>query len=558
MVEASQAIPCGEALLQLFTMQEIDCIFCSPLSVWAPLWEALAKKQYTNKDQKPKPFYVNCRHEVLAVGAAAGYYKTTGNMQVVLLPTALGVLNAAMAIRGAYQERIPMLILAPDSLTFGEQQDRDPGAEWPPLLGDLGGPTAIAQGIVKWRKEVKTSRELAFTFQRACYFAESVPRGPVLVSIPFDLLLDNIVLESSTKVVHHPVVASAQTINEVAERLVNSLDPLIITDHAGRSLQARTSLTSLAELLGAPVCEFWMPTYQSIDRTHPLYCKEPVEKALQNADGATVIIIEEDPLRPRAAYWGYQSDYCVAGDIGENLECILKAVKHRLEKAPYADAARRSAERRHRWETYDIKGERVIPEQTAEGGEGEAVQPSELFTMLDTLLPEDAIIVDEIIAQLPDMLKVLFQKHPYRHYRGTAGGLGTGIPTALGVKIAERDSLVVCIIGDGSFHYNPVPACFGLCRQYNVPILVIICNNQGFASQAWNIGRYYPQGQAMQSENFFGSVIEPTPDYSGIAAAYGGHGTRVTDRTQLKSSLKQAINAVSEGTFAVVDILLTS
>jgi len=104
----------AEALLELFRAQGTDYIFCSPIAAWAPLWEALAKRKATRNVETPR--YLNCRHEVLAVGLAAGYYKATGRAQAVLLPTGLGVLNGAMALRSAYHEHIPMVVVSPDTL----------------------------------------------------------------------------------------------------------------------------------------------------------------------------------------------------------------------------------------------------------------------------------------------------------------------------------------------------------------------------------------------------------------------------------------------------------
>ena len=76
----------AEALLELFRAQGTDYIFCSPIAAWAPFWEALAKRKATTNIETPK--YLNCRHEILAVGLASGYYKATGRTQAVLLPTA--------------------------------------------------------------------------------------------------------------------------------------------------------------------------------------------------------------------------------------------------------------------------------------------------------------------------------------------------------------------------------------------------------------------------------------------------------------------------------------
>lgn len=572
-MNTTHEIQCGEALLHLLQTQEIDCVFCSPLSVWAPLWESFAKHQAQQR-AKDSPRYVNCRHELLAVGLASGYYKAAGRMQAVLLPTALGVLNGSMAIRGAYQERVPLVILAPDSFSFGEIPGRDPGAEWPPLLGDLGGPVRIAEGYVKWAKEVRTPQELISAFRRACYIAETVPRGPVLLAIPFEVLIGTVAFEPRKKIIPFPVAGSDEGLKAAADLVSQSNDPIIITDHAGRSPHDVRAITVLAELLGAPVFEFWMPTQMNIPRTHPLRGAGPVEEVLDTADcilviandapwhpplrdfrnPCNVIVLEEDPMRPRASYWGYKTDYCIAGDVGINVRTLIRYVRAALKKRP--GALRIREKRTQRWHAYNDRKRKELAAQLGEPAHSQRIHAGHLFQSLDDILPKDAIIVDEVIAQLTLMMQLLFRRRSYSHYRGIAGGLGTGIPTALGVKLAEPQRPVVCIIGDGSFSYNPIPACFGLCQQYQLPLLIIICNNQAFASQAWNIQKYFPDGWAVKTNNLFGPVIEPTPDYSKIAPAFGGYGERVERADALIPALKRGLDAIRSGRLALIDVLV--
>ena len=111
--------------------------------------------------------------------------------------------------------------------------------------------------------------------------------------------------------------------------------------------------------------------------------------------------------------------------------------------------------------------------------------------------------------------------------------LGHELGTALGVKLARPDSIVVCIVGDGAFHYNPVPAAFGFAQQHGLPILVVVCDNRGYVSQTWNVHKYFADGAAVRTGQFFGNVITPTPDYVKLVEAYGGAGERVGDVAQL-------------------------
>jgi len=141
------AINGAEAILEILQLHGTEFIFCSPIAVWAPLWEALAQRHEGGVDT---PRYLNCRHELLAVGLASGYYKATGRPQVVLLATGLGVLNGSMGLQTAMKERTPLTVLAPDTHTYGDVPALDPGPEWPSLLVDLPGPVRHGEAVVKW------------------------------------------------------------------------------------------------------------------------------------------------------------------------------------------------------------------------------------------------------------------------------------------------------------------------------------------------------------------------------------------------------------------------
>jgi acetolactate synthase-1/2/3 large subunit len=154
------------------------------------------------------------------------------------------------------------------------------------------------------------------------------------------------------------------------------------------------------------------------------------------------------------------------------------------------------------------------------------------------------------------MIQHTFRSRDISHIRGWAGALGTGIPTALGVKLARPNDVIVCVIGDGAFNYNPVPACLGLAQQYNVPIMIIICNNEGYASQEWNLYKYFPSGYALRENDPYGKVIEPTPDYAALAPAFGAHGECVTEPSKLEQALRNGIAAVQQGQLALLDVRL--
>src|ERR1700733_11609391 len=395
----------AEALLELFRTQGTDYIFCSPIAAWAPLWEALAKRQATTNVETPK--YLNCRHETLAVGLAAGYYKATGRAQAVLLPTGLGVLNGAMAVRSAFHEHLPMVIVAPDTLSHGAVPGLDPGPEWPTLLVDLAGPVRNGETVTKWAKEVKTATDLAADIRRAWYFAETVPRGPTLVSVPFDILMTQVDQPHDRKTKAAPLVAPADSLREIADLLMRSRSPLIVTEHGARTPQDQAALVAIAEHIGSPGFEYWMALFVNFPRGHPRYAIDPIEMHLKDADcilvvGAhgpwhpqetrlpddcTVIQIEEDPLRPRAPYWGFNTDYCIAGDVGANLAQLATLLHARTSST---DEANRVSARTAHWHRHNAAAQ-VQTAKQREAPAGEHIQAAVLFDTLHRMLPDRSV-----------------------------------------------------------------------------------------------------------------------------------------------------------------------
>jgi acetolactate synthase I/II/III large subunit len=147
------------------------------------------------------------------VSLASGYYQATGRSQIVFLPTSLGVQNGSMALGTALQERTPMTVLSPDTLTYGDDPNGDPGAEWPSLLTDHAGPARNAEAVVKWAKRARTPSDLIHELRRARFIAESIPLGPTLLETPFQLLMAEGHTEIPTWAPPAPVVATPQQID---------------------------------------------------------------------------------------------------------------------------------------------------------------------------------------------------------------------------------------------------------------------------------------------------------------------------------------------------------
>jgi acetolactate synthase-1/2/3 large subunit len=184
------------------------------------------------------------------------------------------------------------------------------------------------------------------------------------------------------------------------------------------------------------------------------------------------------------------------------------------------------------------------------------VPAADLFRALHDALPEDTIVVDEIVCQGESFLHFLFESKPFRQVRGWHGALGTGLGVALGVKTACPQQVVVCVIGDGAWHYNPVPAALGFAQEHELAVLIVVCNNGQYRSQTVDLQSFYPNGAAVTGNNFIGNVIQPMPDYYKAGDGYGGAGERVSRSPDLAAAIARGLASVAAGRTYILDVLV--
>ncbi len=563
----------GELLLDLFEKYGIEYIFCSPGTEWTAVWEGLAKR-WGEGDNSLK--YINCRHEILAVSMAMGYAETTGRLPAVLLHASVGPLHAAMAIRNVYAAQVPMIILSGETYEHtGDDEVRAQGWHWLGLLSDIGGPSALVRNYVKWSNAVKSRDSLVDCVYRGCQIAQTAPRGPIFLSIPTELLLKS---RKEEKIIRpYPVAAVSEPrpsdMKEVAKQLIQSQQPIIIAEHAGKKPGAVKKLTELAELLSIPVFECTFPYTANFPKNNPLYMGYDASEALQHADtvfvvsgttpwyppstgprkDAKIILLDEGPLHERLPYWGYQIDLSITADIEPALAALVDIIRADIsqEKQP-------APLYRERLEYWQAKHEKMMAQLETEALAVKEQRPiaSRWFLHLaKKILPADAIILDETILHMRYVRQYLAQ--PDHYIKAGYGGLGVGMGEAAGVKLAYQDRPVILMVGDGAFNYNPVLAGLGLCQEYNLPIFIIIFNNGGYMAMKLGYNMRYPEGWAVRQQTYFGVDIAPAPDYVKVAEAFAAYGEKLEEPEDIEPALKRGLQQIAQGKTALLDVILT-
>jgi benzoylformate decarboxylase len=240
------------ALLEILRDEGVDRIFGNPGTTELPFIDALAKA--------PDLEYVLAVQEASAVAMADGYARATGRTAFVSLHVAAGLANGLIGLLNAKRSRTPLVVTA-------GQQDRRHLLTDPMLSGDLVG---LAQAASKQAVEVQHARDLPVVLRRAFALAATPPEGPVFVSIPMDLLDEEVDVEVPARSAIAPLGAAARL--EEAARLLAGAENLAVVAGDGVSRDgAVAELVNLAERLDTPVHHQPMHDRLNFPFTHPLH-----------------------------------------------------------------------------------------------------------------------------------------------------------------------------------------------------------------------------------------------------------------------------------------------
>jgi len=561
----------GDLLIKLLQNHGIEYIFCSPGSEWAPVWENLAQR-FGNGDDRIK--YINCRDETLAVSTALGYAKYSKKLSALLFHANVGPLHGAMAIRAALMFHAPMMIISSYTAEYGDYQgNKKWETHWLSHLSDVGGPGALVKPYVKWSNTVTSEKTLIDSISRGCQIAQTSPCGPVLVAVPKELMAEVLDVKDLPSAVNVQVESKAvyNDLTALARQLVESKQPVILTEYAGENLGAVDKLVELAELLSIPVFESVKPIFANFPRNHPLHQGNNAAQMLDQADtilvvGATtpwfpvseypkndakVIVVDEDQLKLQLPYHGYRSDYSIAGNIEQSLSQLVNAVRDCKQNT--AQPTSIYAERLDRYKArHDQMAEEARTEAEAEKSL-KPISPKWFQYLANRMLPGNAISIVETITHSQSLYTYMTESK--RFYRCSDGGLGCGLGIAIGAKIADSDSPVIYYVGDGSFNYGPILAGFGLCQEYQLSIMTIILNNRGYAAMRAGHRGLFPKGWAVTHDSYLGVDITPQPDYVKIAEAFNAYAEKIEDPDSIDPILIKALHQLTDGKSVLLNVI---
>jgi acetolactate synthase-1/2/3 large subunit len=537
------------AYLALLKARGIDWLFANAGTDFAPIIEALVHARHAGI---PVPEAVAIAHETTAVAMAHGYWLVTGRPQAVMVHVNVGTANALMGLINAARDHVPMLFTSGRTpLTEkGRLGSRDLPIHWGQEMLDQAG---MLRELVKWDYELRYPDQMVDVVERALSIAASEPRGPVYLSLPREALAEpwpggDVPAAPNLSAVTSPAPDPA-ALAAAADILRKAKRPLVI---AGRGDAAAFDvLGDFADVGGLPVAHFW-PARLAIATEHPLHAGFDVSPWIEEADailvldmlvpwlparhrladGARVIHVGPDPGFHRIPMRSFPGDLFIRAGVTETLRQLRVAMSGSkgLAERRRAVAARIAALRAERARAF------------AEPPSG-SMTNAWVSHVLSRHLGDEAIVFGELGAD-PSAMRLTHQNAWFGH--PIAGGLGWGVPAALGAKLARPDRTVVACVGDGSYLFaNPV-ASHQTAAALGLPILTVVFNNGVWNAVRKSTRALYPSGMAAQANDMPLSSLAPSPAYEQVIAASGGYGERVDDASALPGAIERALKAVRE------------
>jgi benzoylformate decarboxylase len=171
-----------------------------------------------------------------------------------------------------------------------------------------------------------------------------------------------------------------------------------------------------------------------------------------------------------------------------------------------------------------------LPDPSA-GDETDPLTPTMVHHTLGRVFPDDGIVVLESPSSTPALRNQLRLSAPGSYYFAAGGGLGFGLPAAIGVQLAQPDRPVVCVLGEGSAQYAITG--FWTAAAYDVPVTFLILRNEEYAILKWFADIEEVTGAP--------GLDLPALEVAQVAAAYGVSAKAVSGRDEVHSALEAAI-----------------
>jgi len=535
-----------ELVMETLVAEGVEYLFGNPGTTELPLMDAL--------EDYPSIRYILALQEAIAVSMADAWAQATGRVGVANLHVGPGLGNGIGSIYNAWEGRTPLVV------TAGQQDTRFRLRE-PVLWHDL---VAMAAPVTKWSAQAESAGELPELLHRAFKIAQDPPTGPVFVALPFNVMNERTsrgpILPSRTwrRTAPDPDgVAEAARLVRAAER------PVIFAGDGVARSGAGEELIALAERIGADVYGDVLPVHVSVPSHHPcvraygLGDHAQVRAAVGDADLVLLVggeffeevwYVEDAPFPEGSPVIQIDSS---ARNLGRNhrLDCglladpklalaaLLAALDGGADEAWRAGAAARLARIRARKEA-EAEAHRARAERPPPGNR--PMQAARAMQELARAAPEGVAVAREAITAGQDLVRSFDFRAPGDAIGSRGGGIGQGLPSGIGLKLAFPERPVLCVSGDGSALYTIQS--LWTAAHHRIPVVFVIINNRVYRILKYNMNRFRAiagvEGRGGSYHHL--DLTDPDIDYVSVARGFGVEGCRVSAPEAIGPAIEEA------------------
>ncbi len=533
------------AIAELLRREGVEYVFGIPGATEILFMNAL--------EGAPDIHYILGLHEIVCAGMAEGYARASGKVGFMNLHNGPGVAAALPMLYNARLANIPLVVTSGQNHTRLLQYD-------PHLSGDNVG---MAKTYTKWSTEIVHAEDIPVALQRAIKVALQPPTGPVLVSIPQNVLDQRFDFEYRANTIVYPRLRPDKAALVAALKIIREArNPLLLVEAGVTRCDALAEVVRFAELTGASVYQNWMADV-NFPVNHPQYLGDfdpsspSAKDVLRHVDvligigcslfaqaffnpvailprDARIIHIDENP-------WEIGKNIPTDCGIQADIKAALIDLNDMIEKG-MSPKEREEA----RGRTKEIAQEKArLKDQFGIQAKSERdrvpISISRLMAEIRDAMPPHAVVVDECWSSSEVLRKTVEMTEPKTFFRARKGGsMGFGLPGALGVKLGLPDRPVIAVSGDGSAAWSMQS--LWTAAHYRIPVTFVITNNATYRQV--KVVRKVVLGDYPLNEKHLGMELDdPVVDFTMLARSMGVKGEAVKDPGDLHGALRAAFDS---------------
>jgi acetolactate synthase-1/2/3 large subunit len=514
----------GRAIVDQLTIQGVRHVFCVPGESYLPVLDALRDSDIT---------LTVCRNEAGAAMMADAVGRATGRPGVAMVTRGPGASNAMVGMTIAQEDSSPMILLC-GQVTSGW---KDRGA-WQEMDH-----RAVFGGVAKWVGEIDSPDRVGELMGRAFSQAMSGRPGPVMLSLPRDVLAGPDRSADAPCVTAVEAGPDAAALDSLQTLLAEARSPLLVVGGSRWDAEARAAIHRFAERFALPVATSYRRGHL-FDAEHPNYAGDlglgANPKLVARAKAADLLILLGGRLGQVASQdYGLLSIPAPAtklvhihadpDEIGQVYQPTLAIPASPARAAAALCALPRPSGMAWAGEAAAAHRDYLDWSQVATPQPG-AVNFGEIVVWLREQLERDAIVCNGAGAYAAWLHRFFRFRELNGHIAPASATMGYGPPAAVAMKRLYPERRVISISGDGDFLMNGQE--FATQVQYRLPIVNLVIDNASYGSIRLFQEREFP-GRVSGTDLI-------NPDFAAYARAFGGFGATVERTADFAEAFRAA------------------